>query len=355
MMRSSAKMRPLIDYSQYGQPAFFRQFLPPEAPRLVVDVGAHDGVDGSNSRELILEGWSAILFEPLPLVFAQLQSHYSGSGRVRMHPWACSNVCGRSRFFIGKDGAGGQTSSLSGEQQWQHNHSGQEIELEVRTLTSALESDACPSTFGLLLVDAEGMDLEVLRGLDFERFRPAAICTEEYQGNPEKDGQKYAFLKSQGYRMRGVVGSDSIWTCSRLVGDRCWPAETRGYRGQDLPVEVSNLPAAGTGTVHIDKSSLDHGKFEISGWAFSAFGRAPENVLVGLGSSKCVTEYIQAARFPRADVARHFSDPGLFMSGFRVSAEIASIPDWISIVQEDGRARHESRYGLNSNGSVTES
>ena len=38
-----------------------------------------------------------------------------------------------------------------------------------------------PTRPGMLLIDAEGMDFEVLNGLDFDRYRPTIIVTEEYE------------------------------------------------------------------------------------------------------------------------------------------------------------------------------
>ena len=56
-----------IDFSQYGQPSFTKRFIPPEAPRWVIDVGAHDGIDGSVPAEV---------FAQLPKDGASEHDHY---------------------------------------------------------------------------------------------------------------------------------------------------------------------------------------------------------------------------------------------------------------------------------------
>ena len=314
-------MHARVDYSQYGQPLFFRQFLPPEVPNFLVDVGAHDGFEGSNSRELLLKGWSGILFEPLPLAFETLKQNCGGMDRVKLHNLACADYDGEAEFFIGLDGPQGQTSSLSDDPRWMHNHSGKTIRVTVRTLNNVLEADQCPPRFGLLLVDAEGMDFEVLRGIDLNRFRPAVICTEQFQIHPDKDERKYDLLRAAGYQDRGIVGFDSIWTCNELVGERCWPIANDVYVGNHLPAGLSRLPVRGAGSVHFDVLSSDNGTLKASGWAFAYPGLAPEMLIIELTDEAGGTRYVQGTRYPRIDVARHFQHGGLRLSGFRVVAD----------------------------------
>jgi hypothetical protein len=54
----------LIDYSQHGQALILQQLITADTPRVLVDIGAHDGITGSNSRALIEQGWHAVLVEP---------------------------------------------------------------------------------------------------------------------------------------------------------------------------------------------------------------------------------------------------------------------------------------------------
>ena len=48
----------------------------------------------------------------------------------------------------------------------------------LRTLTEILTEVETPADFDLLCLDVEGMEVEVLRGLDLKRFLPKAICIE---------------------------------------------------------------------------------------------------------------------------------------------------------------------------------
>jgi hypothetical protein len=72
----------------------------------------------------------------------------------------------------------------------------------------------------MLLIDAEGMDYEVLQGLDFNRFRPRIVVTEEYISNPEKHHNKYRLLPDRDYTFYKMVGCNTFWIANEWV-DAC--------------------------------------------------------------------------------------------------------------------------------------
>jgi hypothetical protein len=48
----------------------------------------------------------------------------------------------------------------------------------VRTLTEVLADCGAPVAIDLISIDVEGYEVEVLKGLDLERYQPRAICLE---------------------------------------------------------------------------------------------------------------------------------------------------------------------------------
>jgi hypothetical protein len=54
----------------------------------------------------------------------------------------------------------------------------------IRTLTDVLAEASAPPEIDFLTIDVEGMDLLVLRGLDFDRFRPRLIAIEDAAFRP---------------------------------------------------------------------------------------------------------------------------------------------------------------------------
>jgi len=74
-------------------------------------------------------------------------------------------------------------------------------EIEMITFEDIIKKYAVKK-IDLLSIDVEGWDMEILKSIDFEKMRPAIICTEtkKYDDNiSEKDTPTAILLKSKGY------------------------------------------------------------------------------------------------------------------------------------------------------------
>jgi FkbM family methyltransferase len=200
------------DTTHRGEFAALRRQMTPDFPRVVVDVGANNGFYGSNSFPFVARGWRAVLVEPHPVVFARLQKLHRGKPGVTCLNLACSNVSGTLPMFPGTDGEAPSTSTLSTDPEMLKGRSPEPIDVRVETLTQILAAENIPHDFGLLSVDVEGMDYEVLLGLDFSRWRPRLIITEDYAPKEAKKGE---WLAGQGYRLVQPIGGNTIWKSAR--------------------------------------------------------------------------------------------------------------------------------------------
>lgn len=201
------------DTSQGGEVSALKSLVQPGDPKYLVDVGAHDGKYLSNSWPFIEDGWNAIAIEPLPSVFNVLKNNHRRHKNVVCINKACADTPGKLPLYIGADGENGQMSTLcTDDNEWfRQMRSDQSILVDVVTLTSILDEHKWPSNFGILLVDAEGMDYEVLLGLDFKKYQPRIVVTEEYASNPEKHQKKYDLLRQMGYTYHSLVAYNTIW------------------------------------------------------------------------------------------------------------------------------------------------
>jgi FkbM family methyltransferase len=199
--------------SQRGEDVVLARLLPPDAPAWLVDVGAHDGEHLSNSAAFIAKGWRGVLVEPAPVPFAALERRYRGHPAVHCVQAACSDHEGRAPLFLGTDDDGGTNATLSTDDNawFAATRSERTVEVEVTTLARLCAAHRVPEAFGLLLVDAEGMDLEVLRGLSSSPCRPVVVCTERYLHRPDKEEAKAALLASWGLVHHAVVGWNDLW------------------------------------------------------------------------------------------------------------------------------------------------
>ena len=147
-----------------------------------VEAGAHDGFTQSNTYFLERHrGWSGVLVEAIPelarrargrrpgsRVFncALVADDYSGS-TVRLRFGDLMSIVADAR---GADEHAAQGASTAGARVY-------EVNVPARTLTSVLE-EAGVGEIDLMVLDVEGQELQVLRGLDLDRFAPRLLLIE---------------------------------------------------------------------------------------------------------------------------------------------------------------------------------
>lgn len=198
--------------SQHGEATLVLNLLRDDDPGVVVDVGAHDGVSISNSFAFIVHhGWRGILIEPLPEAYAKLVGVHASRENVVCINAACGEQAGTAELYIGPDGREGQMSTLSTDPIFHGNPRTETIHVDVFTLTDLLDRYGAPADISLLSVDTEGTDYDVLCGLDFSRFRPRIVISEEHPSNPDKHRGKYELLQAEGYSLHALAGCNSIW------------------------------------------------------------------------------------------------------------------------------------------------
>jgi len=155
-----------------------------------VDVGANNGVLVSNTYSLYRLGWRGICLEPNPDAYAELK-------RVRGED-VCLNV-----------GAGSEPGSL--QLTWKTGLTeGSTLQavaadgrrsatVEVKPLTDILRASNVPTKFDVLSIDVEGVEIEVMKGLDWNTYRPHLIIL-EYNSGGKLNTEAVDFAMALGYR-----------------------------------------------------------------------------------------------------------------------------------------------------------
>ncbi len=181
-----------------------------DCPRSFVDVGANDGFYGSNSYPFAVRGWRCVLVEPHPEAFTRLQQRHRGRSNVSCHALACGAVAGRMRLWTGENRDTTHATLAPEARAAEGRPWGVEaVEVEVVRLDRLLRSAGIPERFGILSIDTEGWDLEVLRGLDLAVWRPRLIITEDMEPGL---AEKCALLSAHGYERRLRIDANSLWT-----------------------------------------------------------------------------------------------------------------------------------------------
>lgn len=199
------------DTSQLGEASLAHSLAEPDWPRWIVEVGANDGITASNARLFLRRGWHALLVEPNPHIFPRLVENVKAWPRAQCVQVACSDAPGTLPLRIFADDPTGMLSTIHTKAESNRGRTrpvAEVHEVEVLTLTALLDDYQVPSDFGILSVDAEGHDLQVLQGLDFERYRPRLIITES---DERTEDEKRSLLQDQGYALTEHVGVNTFW------------------------------------------------------------------------------------------------------------------------------------------------
>jgi len=201
-------------YSQQGEDVFvFRNFLNKRTEDGVcVDVGAFDGVQGSNTKffEDVL-GYRCVLVEPLPelAIPLHIQRPRATIYSYAIHPHETSVA------FMKNGPTSGMLDTMSNDHlaSWFPTPEDQ-MEKKTRVPAAPLASilyHAGISHIDFLSIDVEGGELLVLQSIDWDAVEVFVICVELDGTNVEKDDACRAILREQGFVFQTYVGNNDMW------------------------------------------------------------------------------------------------------------------------------------------------
>lgn len=275
-----------IDFSSAGQTAYFSGLLPPGIPTSLVDIQAGDGVTGSNSRQMMIEGWRGLLTESSTELFPKLNKNY-----------------------LGWPGA----TCLS-------------LDLRFQPLTLALQECDFPSVFGALFLNTD-FDDEILRGFDLHLFHPGLIVTADAPQTAPGRREKYGLLIKRGFLFCGVVGQDSIWIARGLESRSPSPPAKPFVEPLVDSRQAMNVPAFCVDTPAPDVTVGWGGVLPVEGWMFDPLNPTREStvVLELTDSETGAIHRVATVRTPRPDVASHFAGEHFLLCGFRAQISLYSL------------------------------
>lgn len=163
-----------------------------------IDVGAFDPILHSNTYLLYLHGWRGINIDASPERLARFAAARPGDTNVV----AALSDAARDVVFLEYPTAG--TSRVANaDDPVRANALGEEpitvTPCRTRTLTELLDRQPAGVGIDFLNVDCEGLDLAVLRGLDWSRWVPRVIAVEA--NTPEDRAKLVGYLAEKGYRL----------------------------------------------------------------------------------------------------------------------------------------------------------
>lgn len=194
------------DKTQFGEQSVLLELVPPYGQ--YIDVGAGLPVSGSNTFFLYKMGWRGVLVDPL------LKSQiFSKILRPRDKFLRCAIGNNSSSYFY--EFYPYQFSTMSDEVAQNLISLSRAILLRKRRIDVVSLNEIFQYTknevFTFLNIDAEGVDLEVIKSLDFGRFKPNIICIEDWQYSKKGTSEIHDFLTSENYKLCENKGVSSIY------------------------------------------------------------------------------------------------------------------------------------------------
>ncbi len=173
-----------------------------------VEMGANDGITQSNTFHFEkYKNYSGILIEPIPAKFEECKRN--SSARNYFVNCACVSF-NFKKSTIELLYSNLMTTFLDGDSdnldRMEHARSGQHLikdetykfTIQAKTLNEILIEARAPKKIDFQSLDVEGYEIEVLKGIDFERFTFGLMCIESRDFSKVNDflsSKKYTFLK----------------------------------------------------------------------------------------------------------------------------------------------------------------
>ena len=160
---------------------YFRDFKAHESTLL--SLGENDGQTLSNSRALLLSGWSGTLVEPSVKVFPKLQELYKDNKNVQCLQYAIGNKSGKTTFYDSDtllnsgDRALVSTMSIEETKRWMGHVKYDQTEVDVITVAELIEK-SWMGAFDFISIDCEGYDLDILKQMDLKALQTKLLCVE---------------------------------------------------------------------------------------------------------------------------------------------------------------------------------
>jgi FkbM family methyltransferase len=172
-----------------------------------IDIGANNGISGSNTYIFEQIGWKGICVEPQPDVFLQLKKYR----QCDCYEVALSSKSGDNVEFFKSHGANALSRLNEGmsdtHKDWVKEYGKVEY-ITVKTITFGEMMKKYPdiSHIDFMSIDVEGHEMEVLKAIDFSRYSFGFITIEK-----SKPAEIEEYMGQNGYKLFMEYGADVMF------------------------------------------------------------------------------------------------------------------------------------------------
>lgn len=190
-------------FAKSGEDLQVFQLLKQKTNGTYVDVGSHHPIKGSNSFFFYLRGWTGVCVDPNP-DFKPLYLKYRPKD-VFLNI-GISEEAGSMEYYRLSDRLSVRNSFS--KEYINKNNLNREVKeiniIEVKPLKSIFDAEIPSKQIDFLTIDVEGLDLLVLKGNDWDKYRPSIICVESHlQLNEDLNSLTSEFMRDKDYILFG--------------------------------------------------------------------------------------------------------------------------------------------------------
>ena len=178
-----------------------------------LDIGANHPYNLNNTFLFYLDGCRGVNIEPNPILIEYFKTKRSDDTSIEVG--VAENIGELTYYYMDAN----ELNTFSKEQAIYLEERGHRIlnesVISVLTINSIIKeyfNDVSPN---IIFIDAEGMDLILIKSIDFDKYSPEVLCVEsisyELNGNGIKDSELIDFVLSKGYMLYADTNINSIF------------------------------------------------------------------------------------------------------------------------------------------------
>ncbi len=194
----------MVSYAQNFEDVVLNRMFPADYRGFYIDVGAFDPVSTSVTKHFYDRGWRGINVEPSLVGYQRFADQRPRDVNLNV---ALSGSAGSLTFFEAAEEARG-VSTLSGERARRSREAGHQLTERTVAVTTLAEvcAEHVTGEIDFISIDVEGHEGEVIKGGDWDRWRPRVLvveavtsegfapCHEEWEPMLEESGYRFGLF-----------------------------------------------------------------------------------------------------------------------------------------------------------------